>query len=401
MKIHYRSLLRLVLSSIFLLSACSTVAPNLDTVSPPSASIPSAVPASTLTASDGPYWPTQDWRTSAPEQQGIDSELLAKMMEEINAKQINIHSVIIVRHGSIVEETYFQPSGVYRAVQVHSITKSIVSALVGIAIEQGSIDNVNHKVLDYFPDLKLADNDARKQAITIEHLLTMSSGLEWSDDVNLGEISSSPDWVKYVLDRPMKAAPGEQFNYNTGAITILSAILNKTTGQSPLEFANAKLFGPLGISGVYWETTPTGLEQGGDGIQMVSRDLAKFGYLYLRNGVWNGKQIVPASWVKTSLEKHIDPHMQNEMRAGYGYLWWVQTFGASAAQGYGGQYILLMPDKDLDVVFTSDLKPEDFNIPAGLFENYILPAIKSNDPLPANPTSAARLEALCKAASQP
>ena len=134
---------------------------------------------------------------------------------------------------------------------------------------------------------------------------------------------------------------------------------------------------------------------------MVPRDLAKFGYLYLRNGVWNGKQIVPASWVKTSIEKHIDPHMQNEKRAGYGYLWWVQTFGASAAHGYGGQYILLVPDKDLEVVFTSDLQPEDFNIPAGLFENYILPAIKSNDPLPANPTSAAHLEALCKAASQP
>jgi CubicO group peptidase (beta-lactamase class C family) len=302
----------------------------------------------------------------------------------------------------MVAEAYFQPYEANRSREIYSITKSIVSALVGIAIEQGSIDNVNHKVMEYFPELSVENNDAHKQAITIENLLTMSSGLEWSDDINNGQMAGQDgDWVKYVLNQPMAAPPGEQFTYNSGAPTILSAILQKTTEKSPLEFAITNLFGPLGISDFYWDTTPSGLELGGWGIQMTPRDLAKFGYLYLRGGLWEGKQIVPASWVKTSLEKHIDPKMEGEKRSGYGYLWWLQPYGVAAAHGSGGQYILLVPAQDLEVVFTSDLSPQEFQMPYDLFETYILPAIKSSAPLPANPTSAARLEALIKAAAQP
>jgi len=387
------SLLVILLSISLAISACEPEQKVVPTMAP--------TPTNTSTPIATSYWPTQDWRTSTPEQQGMDSGLLAQMMEQIQSKQINLHSMIIVRHGTIVAEAYFQPKYATNLAEVYSVTKSIVSALVGIAIEQGSIDSVNHKVLDYFPDLSVANNDARKQAITIENLLTMSSGLDWSDDVNLEKIGQNQDWVKYVLDLPMAAAPGEQFTYNSGAPTILTAILRKTTGKSPWEFAQTNLFGPLGISDIYWETTPTGLEIGGWGIQMTPRDMAKFGYLYLRDGVWDGKQIVPASWVKASLEKHIDPKMESEKRSGYGYLWWLQTFGASAAQGLGGQYILLLPAQDLEVVFTSDLSPQDFQKPYDLFETYILPAIKSNDPLPANPPSATRLETLLKAAAQP
>jgi CubicO group peptidase (beta-lactamase class C family) len=248
----------------------------------------------------------------------------------------------------------------------------------------------------------VANNDARKQAITIEHLLTMSSGLEWSDDINNGQMANqSGDWAKYVLDQPMTATPGEQFTYNSGAPTVLSAILQKATGKSPLEFAQTNLFGPLGITDFYWAITPSGLEIGGWGIQMTPRDLAKFGYLYLRGGLWEGKQIIPASWVKASLEKCIDPKMEGEKRSGYGYLWWLQTYGVKAAHGLGGQYILLLPSQDLEVVFTSDLSPQEFQKPYDLFEAYILPAIKSSDPIPANPTSAARLESLIKTVAQP
>ena len=230
----------------------------------------------------------------------------------------------------------------------------------------------------------MANNDARKQAITLEHLLTMSSGLEWSDDANNGEMDQSQDAVKYVLDRPMAATPGQVFVYNSGAPTILTAILRKTTGKSPLEFAQANLLGPLGISDIRWKTYQNGLEVGGAGIQLTPRDMAKLGYLYLRGGLWEGKQIVPASWVNASLEKHIDPKMEGEKRSGYGYLWWLQTYGAVAAQGLGGQYILLLPAQDLEVVFTAGLSPREFQIPYDMFESYILPAIKSDTPLPAN-----------------
>lgn len=390
MKIHFSSRIRLVLLPAFILSACSNLA-----------SASTAIPLSSSSISATSYWPTQAWRTATPEQQGLDSELLAQMLEQIQSKPINLHSMIIVRHGYIVAETYFPPFEATTTGEIYSITKSIVSALVGIAIEQGSIDGVNHRVMDYFPEVAVANNDDRKQSITLEHLLTMSSGLEWSDDTNLNDMTQTQDWVQYALDRPMAAAPGEQFTYNSGAPTVLTAILQKTTGKSPLEFATTNLFGPLGISDIYWATTPTGLETGGWGIQMTPRDLAKFGYLYLRDGVWEGKQIVPARWVKASLEKQIDPRMESEKRSGYGYLWWLQTHGVKAAHGRGGQYILLLPAQDLEVVFTSDLSSQDFQKPYDLFETYILPAIKSSDPLPANPTSAARLEALLKAVAQP
>jgi CubicO group peptidase (beta-lactamase class C family) len=296
MKLRCYSLFRLVLLFVFLLSACSNLAPApIATLVPTSVSTPPAVPQPTPSPTAMPYWPARDWRTSTPEQQGMDSELLAQMMEQIQSKQINLHSLIIVRHGYIVTETYFQPYEADNQVEIYSITKSIVSALVGIAIQQGSIDSVNHKVLDYFPDLEVANNDARKQAITLEHLLTMSSGLEWSDDVNNGEMDQSQDTVKYVLDRPMAATPGQVFVYNSGAPTILTAILRKTTGKSPLEFAQANLLGPLGISDIRWKTYQNGLEVGGAGIQLTPRDMAKLGYLYLRGGLWEGKQIVPAT----------------------------------------------------------------------------------------------------------
>jgi CubicO group peptidase (beta-lactamase class C family) len=382
MKIQSHPWNHLILLAAFLLSACTNLTP-------------------TPTPADTTYWPTQDWRTSTPEQQGMDSELLAQMIEQIQSEQVNLHSMIIIRHGYIVAEAYFQPNEANRSREIYSITKSVLSALVGIAIEQGSIDSVDHKVLDYFPDVA-ANKDARKQAITIEHLLTMSSGFEWSDDINNGQMANqSGDWSKYVLDQPMTATPGEQFTYNSGTPTVLSAILQKATRKSPLEFAQTNLFGPLGITDFYWATTPSGLEIGGWGIQMTPRDLAKFGYLYLRGGLWEGKQVIPASWVKASLEKHIDPKMEGEKRSGYGYLWWLQTHEVKAAHGLGGQYILLLPAQDLEVVFTSDLSPQEFQKPYDLFEAYILPAIKSSGPIPVNPTSAARLESLLKTVAQP
>jgi hypothetical protein len=199
----------------------------------------------------------------------------------------------------------------------------------------------------------------------------------------------------------MSAAPGQVFVYDSGAPTILAAILQKTTGQSPLQFAQVNLFGPLGISDVGWKTDQNGLERGGAGIQLKPRDMAKFGYLYLRNGLWEGKQILPASWVNDSFEKHIDPKMEEEKRSGYGYLWWLQTYGVAAAQGLGGQYILLSPAQDLEVVFTSGLSPQEFQMPYDLFESYVLLAAKSSVPLAANSVSATRLEKLLSAAAYP
>jgi CubicO group peptidase (beta-lactamase class C family) len=327
----------------------------------------------------------------------MDSGLLTQAAEQIAAKQINLRSMIVIRHGTIVVEKYFGTFRGDQIVDVYSVTKGVVAALIGIAIDKGFIDSVDHKVLDYFPNLTMANNDGRKQAITIENLLTMSAGFAWSDDTDINTMMQSGSQVQDVLDLPMAAAPGEKFNYDSGAPGLLCAILQKATGMSPTDFANAHLFGPLGITDATWGTDPSGLETGGFGIQMSPRDMAAFGQLYLRGGEWNGKQVLPASWVKASFANHIDPMMQSQKRSGYGYLLWLQTQGAVAFQGMGGQYIILVPERDLEVVFTADLTGDNFQQPYDVFESYILPAAKSNDPLPANPDGDAKLEAALEA----
>jgi len=339
----------------------------------------------------------ESWLTSTPEEQGMDSELLAQAAAQIGSKHINLHSMVVIRHGKVVVEKYFGSYTGDQTVPVYSVTKGVVSALIGIAINQGSIDNVNHKVLDYFSNLTVDNNDANKKAITIENLLTMSSGFAWSDDTDIDKMISNGSQVQYVLDLPMAAAPGNKFNYNTGAPGLLCAILKKATGMSPTDFANANLFGPLGLTDVSWSTDPSGLELGGYGITMSPRDMAVLGQLYLRGGEWNGKQVLPASWVKASLESHIDPMLQSQKRSGYGYLLWLQTQGAISFHGAFGQYITMVPAQDLEVVFTADLTGDNFQQPYDVFESYILPAVKSNDPLPANPAAAAKLEAALKA----
>lgn len=311
-------------------------------------------------------WPTEGWKTSTPEQQGLNAEMLAKMLERIKQEKLKLHSVVIIRHGYLVSETYFENYQADTRHEVFSCTKSVISALMGMAIEQGYIDSVQHKVLDYFPERTIAHHDARKQAITLEHLLTMTSGLE-SDR----GMAYSQDWVQFMLDQPMVAEPGIKFNYNSGNTHLLAAILQKTTGMQPEDYAQAHLFAPLGIKNVTWDTDPSGLNIGGWGLRMTPRDMAKFGYLYLHGGAWNGQRVVPADWVKMTTPKYID----TDDGRGYGYAWWQLSFGGYAALGYGGQQIIVLPEQDMLVVFTSQSHPpEDEKQLWRLVEEFIIPA---------------------------
>jgi CubicO group peptidase (beta-lactamase class C family) len=374
----------------------------------PSASpAPETARAATLPVPPKPdaaaYYPTQAWRISTPEQQGIDSAALLKLFDEIQQKQLNIHSILIARHGVIVAEGYwypFQPG--YKHV-LYSCTKSVNSALVGIAIKQGKIDGVSRRVLDFFPERTVANKDARKQAMTLEHLLTMSSGMEWyetgvpmsSPNNSNRQMIQSKDWVQFVLDRPMKEEPGTRFNYNSGGSHLISAILQKTTGMNELAFAQEHLFKPLGISDVSWAADPNGIYRGEDGLELTSRDMAKIGYLFLKNGMWDGQPIVSADWVKQSSRKHIDTLDEKD----YGYQWWVQPFGVYNAAGRGSQYIFVLNDLDMVIVFTSGLKAAQFDVPASLVEKFVIPATKPQA-LPENATAAA-LAARVKALGQP
>jgi CubicO group peptidase (beta-lactamase class C family) len=358
-------------------------------------------------------WPTHGWQTSLPEQQGMDSSNLAKMLDYIVNRKLDVHSVLIVRNGYLVTEAYFYP---YRPDTLHSIyscTKSFVSALIGIALDKGFIRGVDQPLWSMFPDRAIANVDPRKQAITLENLLTMSSGLDWpewdvaySSPTNIvRQMLLSPDPVQFVLDRPMQTDPGKRFNYNTGGSNLLSATVEQTTGKSTLEFARTNLFEPLGISKLFWARAQNGMYRGGEGLMLTPRDMAKFGYLYLNRGAWDGRQIIPAMWVDTSTKNHISTERQAFAGDQYGYQWWLgwmQSPGFFAASGVGGQYILVIPERNLVVVFTSELSDArgDSALPKVLTETFILPAVLSENPLPANPEAAGRLAALIKAVSQ-
>ena len=344
------------------------------------------------------YWPTEGWRTATPESQGMDSSLLLNMMEVIWERGIKIDSVTVVRNGYIVLDAYGYPRIAKDEPPIHSCSKSITSALIGIAIDQGFINGVDQPILEFFPDRVAENLDANKMAMTLENVLTMATGLECRDSFHynwrgLNEMKASDDWVQFMIDLPMAEAPGTRFEYCNGATYLLSAILQKQTGMNALSFAEKHLFGPLGVSDIRWEENSEGVSHGYGGVWMMPHDMAKFGYLYLNNGVWDGRRIISAKWIKASTRKHVLPTQPGSL-SGYGYQWWTTDSGDFTAIGYGGQYIFVVPDKKLVVVFTSSLYNEGPHIPMGFLYSNILPSIQSDQSLLDNPDSQKTINSL-------
>ncbi len=327
------------------------------------------------------YWPTSGWRKSSPEMQGMSSAKLNEMMQYIRQQAIGIDSVVVVRNGYVVMEEYPRPLlyGPQNPHPLYSVTKSFSSALIGIAIKEGFIDGVQHKVLDFFPNRTFANMDSRKEAITLEHLLTMTSGLPWDEWTypygdprnDATAMMLSPDPVQFVLDRPMVSIPGTTWVYNGGGSHLLSAIVNETTSTDTEEFARERLFSPLGISNLFWGRDPfQHLPWGFMGMSLTPLDMAKFGYLYLNNGTWEGQQIIPTEWVTESTR----PHYSAWPGWRYGYQWWIgPASNVFVARGYMGQNIIVAPDYNMVVVFTGSYLygPEGTQ----LFYDYVLPAV--------------------------
>ena len=334
--------------------------------------LPSNVP--TLTSTIDGYWSTEAWRTSAPEDQGMDSQRLTQMLTMIQQQHLNLHSLLIIRNGYLVSETYF---GVYQQDtrhQLYSCTKSFVSTLIGIAIDKGYIDRTDRRIVDVFPEHTFANLDEQKETMTLEDLLTMRSGLDWQEgDPVYSAMYQSLDWVQFVLDKPMAQPPGRQFNYCSGCSHILSAILQQTTGMNPRDFAEQVLFQPLGISNIQWDTDSAGIPIGGWGLQLTPRDMAKLGYLYLQDGQWDGQQIISAKWVENATRKHTE----TDGSLGYGYQWWTYpSLAAYTALGRYGQTIFVIPEADLVIVTTAKMDNHDEVFQ--LIEQYILPAVQQS-----------------------
>ncbi len=345
-------------------------------------------------------YPEQEWSISTPEQQGVQSSMLADMLQYIHDNSIEVHGVLIVRHGKLVLDSYFWPFSAEMKHTLHSCTKSITSALIGIAIDKGYIQSVNQPIKVFFPILA-AGKENLKKSITIEDLLMMASGLDCKDSYIYGwaglyAMFGSSDWAQYVLDLPMVASPGSKFEYCNGLSHLLSVILQKATKMKALDFASKYLFEPIGIRDVSWPSSPQGVNIGYGEMQLKPHDMARIGWLYLNKGRWGDREIVPAAWVEVSTRRHIDATLFDY----YGYQWWVDSAGYYMAVGYKGQRIFVIPKKDMVVVFTSNLTGSEALLPKKLLDAYIIPAAMSEKALPQNTAENNRLEALVQRVAQ-
>jgi len=328
------------------------------------------------------------WRTSSLDAAGIDTKMITLLTNQImNGQYRGIRGMLIVKNGALVHEVYFERFNRRDTLNaLYSVTKSVTSALIGIAIEEGFIDGVDVTLPSLLPEYADRMGDEGKHDITLEHLLTMTSGLEWDEWTHpyANPKNSSfylfraTDWMAYVISKPLMDTPGTQFVYNTGAVHLLSAVIKQTTGQHADQFARKHLFGPLDIGSYSWPSDPQGYTNTGGsfgGLSLRARDLAKFGYLFLNRGRWNGKQVVPEAWVESSTLPRVD--LDAGSLVSYGYLWWVGTYTIKGheldyieARGLGGQLISLVPELDLMVVFTCWAGPEDADIGVPLMTIY-------------------------------
>ncbi len=270
------------------------------------------------------------------------------------ARLPRLHSLLVSWRGEVVFERYYHGARPERLANVKSVSKSIVSALVGIAIARGHLAGVHERIERFFPDLPATGPHSAKRAITIEDLLTMRSGLETTSNRNYGTWVRSRHWVRYVLARPLVAPPGTVMEYSTGNTHLLSAILTKATGRSTWAFAEAVLAWPLGFTLARWPRDPQGIYFGGNEMLLTPRQMLAFGELYLNRGRANGRQIVPAEWVDASFVPRVQSRRWGERYYGYG--WWVGELAGQRtayAWGFGGQYIFVVPSLDLVVVTTS------------------------------------------------
>jgi CubicO group peptidase (beta-lactamase class C family) len=325
-------------------------------------------------------WPKEEWTVSTLEEHCLDRAKVEEAVRQFE-KNYTTSSLLIIRHGELVYEKYFFPFfKPERRVPVYSITKSYLSALVGIARDQGLLDSLDHKVIEYFPEYFYPTTDPRMGQTTLRHLLTMSGGFVWLEDGPIEERwMESGNLVEASINQKLMEKPGTGFTYSSANAQLMSAILTKIVNEPLKDYAQRTLFSPLGIQPKdwFWGVDDQGYALGGWGMYLRPRDIARFGYLYLNDGYWDGKQIVSKDWVHESTSQQIDtsPGM------GYGYYWWVfppEELAIFEALGYGGQCLYIVPALDLVVVTTANVSNENIAgapDPGPVIYQYIVKAV--------------------------
>ena len=296
------------------------------------------------------------WEIASLFSQGLDSIKIANLASEIRSgNHKKVHSLLIVRNGYLIFEDYYYGNGVDKAHEIRSASKSYMSTLVGIALNNGFIHSLDQKMMDFFPEYQTPNLDSTKYQITIKHLLQMRSGL--TDDDSYTE---SENWIKYITELPLGTNPGEQWYYATSGTHLLSGIITKATGKSCLDFAEEYLFEPLNISIDNWTQDPQSYYSGGNHMVFTSRDMVRFGLLYLNNGKFNGKQIISSQWITETLQPYSNTGWgwgSDFEEGGYGYLWYIgkmNQYQVYFAAGHGGQFILNVPKLNMVIVTTAE-----------------------------------------------
>ncbi|MGZ8517351.1 MAG: serine hydrolase domain-containing protein [Chitinophagaceae bacterium] len=342
-------------------------------------------------------WPLKQWPVSTPLSQSMNADSLKSFDEHIASRRYGyIDAMFVTRNGKLIyHKTYthdyakiygndavkksglnqLDPGGqynyynpwwhpYYRRGELHSlqsVTKTITSVIIGVAMARKEFPELSTPVISFFDTTHTKNIDDRKRKMTIRHLLTMTAGFDWNEWLPYTDpkndaiaMEGSFDWIDYVINKPMSYEPGQHFSYNSGASQLLSHIFRKATGKDIEEYAAQYLFAPLGIMHYFWKRTPTGLADTEGGLYLAAPDLAKIYYLYLREGSWNGKQLVTKEWVKASVSSAVN--LTSGIR--YGYKWWLYEYGndpvkyAWAGSGFGGQWPIIIPEYNIVAVFT-------------------------------------------------
>ncbi|MHA6247149.1 serine hydrolase domain-containing protein [Pontibacter sp. CAU 1760] len=293
---------------------------------------------------------------STPELQGVSSEAILRFVEAVEKQNLGLHSLMVVRHGQVVSEGWWAPYAPELKHTLFSLSKSFTSTAIGFAVAEGKL-TVSDKVVSFFPEAKPAELSPNLAAMRIKDLLTMTTGHE-ADTLRPLLQETSGGWARKFLSLPVEREPGTHFVYNTGATYMLSAILQKVTGQTVLAYLTPRLFQPLGIEGADWESDPEGINTGGFGLRVRTEDIAKFGQLYLQKGKWNGRQILPVKWVEEATAYQVpnapSPTPAHDWNQGYGYQFWRSRHNSCRGDGAMGQFCLVLPEKDAVIAITSE-----------------------------------------------
>lgn len=364
-------------------------------------------------------WPGDEWEVSTPEAEGVDGEVIKSVEEDVREGKYGlVDKILLIRHGRLIADLEFENDYValnaeykqwdsqysydnpewhpfYKGTELHTLqstTKSVISAVMGVAVDKGFIEGVDSPAMSFFGAYNPDMSDPRRAAMTLEDMLTMRAGIDWAKEGQTYDdpthptviLENSDEWIKYTLSHPMAVDPGTVWDYNDGVSVLIGKVVTEATGQRADEFARENLFEPIGIDEFYWKISPDGEVDSEGGLYLTSYDLARFGYLFLREGMWNGQRVLSEAWIEESVRPRVEDIRPDNDKAdsGYGYQWWVPRHENGEAKvyatmGYGGQYALVSPEHDLVAVFNGWNIHGQYNVTLDIFFERFLPAVKN------------------------